>query len=106
MWCSHKHPTERRKGATHVPANSISDHIISTVEPNNFECLFVTVIFHANKQLTIGNIYRPPSAPADSTMCTGNKMNELFLGTSTVTGLIVLPKKIEACLIVYISHSS
>lgn len=63
--------------ATCVAANVVSDHIIPNVEPNNLESLFVNVIFHANKQLTIGNIYRLPSAPADSTMCTLSTLNSL-----------------------------
>ena len=40
---------------TYVAANLVSDHISPTVEPVNFECLFVNIIFHENKQLTIGN---------------------------------------------------
>jgi len=30
------------------------------------DVLFVAIIVHENKQLTIGNIYRPPSSPTDS----------------------------------------
>lgn len=37
--------------ATYVAANLVSDHIIPVVEPVNFECLFVNIIFHENKQL-------------------------------------------------------
>ncbi len=62
---------------TYVAANLVSDHISPTVEPVNFECLFVNIIFHENKQLTIGNIYRPPSSPADSTMRILSTINSL-----------------------------
>ena len=36
------------------------------VEPAYFESIFVKIILHENKYITIGNIYRPPSAPAES----------------------------------------
>lgn len=44
--------------ATYVASHLNSKRIIPIVKPVNFECL------HENKTLTIGNIYRPPSAPA------------------------------------------
>jgi len=34
----------------------ISDCLSSNVEPINLESLFTNIIFHENKQLTIGNI--------------------------------------------------
>lgn len=55
--------------ATYVASHLNSKRIIPNVEPVNFECLFTNIIFHENKTLTIGNIYRPPLAPADSTKC-------------------------------------
>jgi len=33
------------------------------VKPELFEGIFVKVTLHANKQLVIGNIYRPPTSP-------------------------------------------
>lgn len=42
--------------------------LIPNIQPFNFECLFIKVTRHTNKKLIIGNIYRPPSAPSDSTM--------------------------------------
>ncbi len=53
--------------ATYVDANLVSECVIPNVDPVHFDCLFINIILHDNKQLTIGNIYRPPSAPADST---------------------------------------
>ena len=37
--------------------------------PLHFECLFVKLIFHHNKYITVGNVYRPPSAPVESSKC-------------------------------------
>ncbi len=53
--------------ATYVASHLNSRCITPDVEPVNFECLFTNIFFHENKALTIGNIYRPPSAPAVST---------------------------------------
>lgn len=47
-------------------ADRATECVSPNVAPTNFECLFTNIIFHENKQLTIGNIYRPPSAPTDS----------------------------------------
>lgn len=63
--------------ATSVAANLASNHICPSVEPVNFECLFVSIIFNENKHLTIGNIYRPPSAPVDSTLSFLSTINSL-----------------------------
>lgn len=52
--------------ATYVDTNLVSECVSPNVEPTNLECLFTNIIFHENKQLTIVNIYRPPSAPSDS----------------------------------------
>jgi len=71
--------------ATYVSAFLDSEHVIPSIGPVNFECLFVKVTLHANKNLTIGNIYRPPSAPSDSMMCilstinSREKHNELII---------------------------
>ncbi len=54
--------------ATHVAANLVSEYVTPTVDPIHFECIFINIILHDTKHLTIGNIYRPPSAPSDSTM--------------------------------------
>ena len=52
--------------ATYVSSDLIAELITPTVEPNYFECLFVKIIFNQNKYITVGNVYRPPSAPAES----------------------------------------
>ena len=49
--------------------------ITPNVEPVNFKCLFTSIIFHENKTLTIGSIYRPPSTPADSMKCILSTVN-------------------------------
>lgn len=52
--------------STYVLSNLASKLIIPDIEPQHFECIFVKITLHANKYITVGNIYRPPSAPADS----------------------------------------
>ena len=52
--------------STYVSSNLVSELIIPDIEPLHFECIFVKITLHANKYITIGNIYRPPSAPAES----------------------------------------
>jgi len=44
-------------------SNLKSQLIIPKVKPELFEGIFVKVTLHANKQLVIGNIYRPPTSP-------------------------------------------
>ena len=51
---------------TYVSADLASELIELTVKPVNFESIFVKVTLHENKYITIGNIYRPPSSPAES----------------------------------------
>lgn len=62
---------------TYVDANLISECIIPEVDPVNFESLFINIIFHVNKRFIIGKIYRPPSAPSDSTKCILSTINSL-----------------------------
>ncbi len=52
--------------ATYVSANYNSEHVTPNIEPVNFECLFININFHKNKNLLIDNTYRPPSAPGES----------------------------------------
>jgi len=52
--------------AIYVSSELISELTIPTVKPLHFECVFVKVIFHENKSLIIGSIYRPPSSPAET----------------------------------------
>ncbi len=54
---------------TYVSVNLLSECATPTVDPVNFESLFVNIMLHDNKHLTIGTIYRPPSAPSDSANC-------------------------------------
>lgn len=61
--------------ATYVSVSLVSECIIPHIEPVNFECLFIMVTLYANKKLIIGNIYRPPFAPSDSTMCILSTVN-------------------------------
>lgn len=56
-------PTRGGGVAIHLALNLVSECVVPNVEPVNFECLFINIIFHKNKHLTIGNIYRPPSSP-------------------------------------------
>lgn len=55
--------------ATYVTSRLMSQLIIPQADPEYFECLFVKICFHHNKHLVIGNLYRPPSAPSESTKC-------------------------------------
>ena len=48
---------------TYISSQLKSQLIIPKVKPEYFEGIFVKVILHANKQLIIGNIYRPPTSP-------------------------------------------
>ena len=52
--------------STYVSSNLVSELISPDIEPQYFESIFVKITLHANKYITIGNIYRPPSAPAES----------------------------------------
>lgn len=83
---SRAHRASRGGGvALYIAEHIISECVIPNVEPVNFECLFINIILHDNKHLTIGNIYRPNSTPASSTnniLSTINsleKHNELFI---------------------------
>ena len=51
---------------TYVSTTLASELIVPAVGPSNFESIFVKIILHENKYITIVNIYRPPSAPAES----------------------------------------
>ena len=62
---------------TYVSADLASELIVPTVEPVHFESIFVKVILHENKYITIGNIYRPPSAPAVSFNCIVSTINSI-----------------------------
>ena len=57
--------------ATYVSSNLFSEHVIPKENPVHFECLFAKISFHVNKQLIIGNIYRPPNSPSESINCIG-----------------------------------
>lgn len=61
--------------ATYISASLVSERVIPNVEPDHFECLFIRVTLQANKKIIIGNIYRPPAAPSDSTMCILSTIN-------------------------------
>ena len=71
--------------ATYVTNKFISEYTTPTVDPNHFESLFINILFHDNKHLTIGTIYRPPPVPAGSandilaTINSLNKQNELII---------------------------
>ena len=52
---------------TYVSSNLTAELVSPTVNPLHFECLFVKITLHENKRLIIGNIYKPPNAPAETT---------------------------------------
>lgn len=54
--------------ATYVASNLNSKRIIHII-------LLPNIIFHENKTLIIGNIYRPPPAPAGCTKCILSTIN-------------------------------
>lgn len=41
----------------YVAVNLMSQCVTPGIEPVDFECLFVNIIFHENKHLTMGTIY-------------------------------------------------
>lgn len=49
--------------ATYISSNLNSQIITPRIKPELFEGIFIKLHFHENKQLIIGNIYRPPSSP-------------------------------------------
>lgn len=63
--------------AVYVSSDLVSELIIPTVEPLHFECVYVKIIFHSNKCITIGGIYRPPSSPAESFNCRISTINSI-----------------------------
>ena len=63
--------------ATYVSSTLASELIVPTVEPSLFESIFVKVIFHENKYITIGNINRPPSSPVESFNCVVSTINSI-----------------------------
>ena len=46
--------------ATYVSSNLTAELITPTVKPTHFECLFVKIIFHQNKYITVGNYIDHP----------------------------------------------
>lgn len=83
-------------------ADRATECVSPNVAPTNFECLFTNIIFHENKQLTIGNIYRPPSAPTDSLngiwlllILLTDTMNWSYWVTLIITGWIGLSQVME-----------
>lgn len=49
--------------ATYIKNNLKSQLIVPKVKPELFEGIFIKITLNVNKQLIIGNIYRPPSSP-------------------------------------------
>ena len=49
--------------ATYVLSNLNSQLMVPNEIPVHFEGLFIKITLHENKQLIIGNIYRPPNSP-------------------------------------------
>ena len=62
---------------TYISNNLASELVTPGVEPLQFESIFVKVTLHENKSITIGNIYRPPSAPAESFNCLASTINSI-----------------------------
>ena len=63
--------------ATYVSSKLSSELVTPNVNILHFECLFVKIILHENKHLTIGNIYRNPSAPTETTNCIISTINSI-----------------------------
>lgn len=54
----------RGGGAATYVSSHLKSHLIALNKPPvNFEGLFVRIILHENKQLIVGNIYKPPNSP-------------------------------------------
>jgi len=64
--------------AIYVSISLVSELIIPSVDPLYSECIFVKVVFHLNKCIIIGSIYRPPSAPVESCNCLISTINSVF----------------------------
>lgn len=69
---------------TYVSSNLTAELLSPNVKPQYFEGLFVKIIFHENKRIIIGNIYKPPSAPAESTDCILSTINSLDCNTEKI----------------------
>jgi len=63
--------------ATYISSHLSSELIMPKERAVYFECLFVNIVFHENKQISIGNIYRPPNSPVESTNCILATINSL-----------------------------
>jgi len=61
----------------YLSTNLITEPILPNENPRHFEGLFFKVIFLENKRLIIGNIYKPPSAPAETTDYIFSTINSL-----------------------------
>lgn len=69
---------------TYVASNLTADLAFPEESPQYFEGLFVNITFHENKSLIIGNIYKPPSAPAETTDCILSTINSLNRSTEKI----------------------
>lgn len=63
--------------ATYISSTLVSELVTPKENPLYFEFLFVKIILHKNKQLIIGNIYRPPKALVESTKGIISTINSL-----------------------------
>lgn len=61
----------------YVSSKLTAELVLPSENPLHFEGLFVKIIFHENKRLIIGNIYKPPNAPAETTECILSTINSL-----------------------------
>lgn len=55
--------------APYVSSHLTSEFILPHLDPKLYECLFVEVNLHENKYVTIGNVFRLPSAPPGPSSC-------------------------------------
>lgn len=62
----------------YISSSLSSEFILRRVYAMHFECVFIKLILCENKQLIIGNTYRPPVYSSDSTKC--------ILSTITILG--------------------
>jgi len=70
--------------ATYISSTVVSELATPKENPLHFEVLFVKIILHKNKQIIIGNIYRPPKAPVESTKNIISTINSLDAHTEMI----------------------
>jgi len=70
--------------ASYISSTLVSELATPKDNPLYFEAVFVKIILHKNKQIIIGNIYRPPKAPVESTKNIISTINSLDAHTEMI----------------------